>query len=69
MGKRFRFRDFLFKIRFQTFSINFYQKILPKIFDFAFFHYLGHFDQKMTESQEKSFTRKKFIDFEIFGLK
>ena len=57
--KNFRFRDFWFKIRLVTFWIDSDQK---KIFDQIFwlchfFHYLGPFGRKMTESEVKSFKR------------
>ena len=57
MGKKFRFRDFRFKIRFETFRIDSDQK---KFFDqnfltLSFFHYFGPFGRKTTKTEQKEF--------------
>ena len=59
MGKKLRFRDFRFKMRFKKFWIDSNEK---KIFDqnfltLPFFHYFG---QKMTKSQKEIRNGKKF---------
>ena len=59
MGKNFRFRDFRFKIRFETFWIDSDQKNFfdQNFLTLSFFHYFGHFGRKTTKSHEKNFTR------------
>ena len=58
MGKKFRYRDFRFKIRFKTFWIDSDQNFLTK----SFFDYFGHLGKKWL-SPWKNF------DFQIFLLK
>ena len=69
MGKIFRFRNFLFKVRFKTLWIDSDQKkISTKFFDLIIFSLFWPFGRKTTKSHKK-IAREKIFDFEIFVLK
>ena len=70
MEKNFRFRDFWFKIRFETFWIDSDQKnFRPKFFDLVIFSLFWSFWPKKTKSDEKNFTREKNFRFWDFCFK
>ena len=67
-GKKFQFRDFHFKIRFEIFWIHSDQK---KIWTLSFFNYFGHFGRKTTVPRKEFYKILNFpfkIGFETFWI-
>ena len=69
-GDKFRFRDFRFKVRSETFWIHSDQKkCSTKIFLLCYFSLFWPFWPKNDRVSRKKITWENIFDFEIFGLK